>query len=132
MAICNSLLLGDWHRIGQCARVAMSVECAMEPLRAGTGRASLVCGDMLVVLLDEDLVITDDSVVHPAANSFLQQAAHMADSAWDAAKSRKYGGGRPVASLLPYPLSPTGTWTAGDALSAHPGRRRCLLCNGLL
>jgi hypothetical protein len=37
---------------------------------------SLERSDMLVVLPDEGLVVTDVSVVHPAANSFLQQAAH--------------------------------------------------------
>jgi hypothetical protein len=63
---------------------------------------------MLVVLPDECLVVTDVSVVHPAANSFFQQAAHAAGaaaSARDAAKSRKYGGGGQVAGGSFTPLS---------------------------
>jgi hypothetical protein len=36
---------------------------------------------MLVVLPDEGLVVTDVSVVHPATNSFLQQAARAAGAA---------------------------------------------------
>jgi hypothetical protein len=55
---------------------------------------------VMVVLPDEGLVVTDVSVVHPAANSFLQWAAHMAGAAAstrDVAKSRKYDGGGKVA-----------------------------------
>jgi hypothetical protein len=65
-------------------------------------------GDMLVVLPDEGLVVTDVSVVHPAANSFFQRAAHGATataSARDAAKSRKYSGGGQVAGGSFTPLS---------------------------
>jgi hypothetical protein len=72
----------------------------MERLRAGTGRASLERGDMLVVLPDEGLVVTDVSVVHPAANSFFHRAAHTAGAAaslQDASKNYKYGGGGQVA-----------------------------------
>jgi hypothetical protein len=53
-------------------------------------------------------VVTDVSVVHPAANSFLQLAAHMAGaaaSAMDAAKSCKYGGGGQVAGCSSATLS---------------------------
>jgi hypothetical protein len=63
---------------------------------------------MLVVLPDEGLVVTDVSVFHPAANSFLQQAAHRAGvavSARDAAKSCKYGGGGQAAGGSFAPLS---------------------------
>jgi hypothetical protein len=42
---------------------------------------SLERSDMLLVLPDEGLVVTDVSVVHPAAKSFLQQAAHTAGAA---------------------------------------------------
>jgi hypothetical protein len=73
----------------------------MERLWAGTGRASLERGDMLVVLPDEGFVVTDVSVVHPAANSFFQPAAQVAASARDAAKSCKYGGSRQVALYSP-------------------------------
>jgi hypothetical protein len=62
---------------------------------------------MLVVLPDEGLVVIDVSVVH-TANSFLQQAAHMAGgaaSARDAAQSRKYSRGEQVvpSNSLLYP-----------------------------
>jgi hypothetical protein len=63
----------------------------MEGLWAGTGRVSLERGNMLVVLREEGLVVTHALVVHAAADSFLQWAAHMADaaaSAHDAAKFR--------------------------------------------
>jgi hypothetical protein len=91
----------------------------MERLRAGIGRASLERGDMLVVLPDEGLVVTDVIVVHPAANRFLQRAAHAsgaAASAWDATNSRKYGGGGQVAggSLVHVVLSASGK--AGNAV----------------
>jgi hypothetical protein len=55
---------------------------------------------VMVVLPDEGLVVTDISVVHPAANSFLQWAAHTAGataSARESAKSHKYDGGGQVA-----------------------------------
>jgi hypothetical protein len=77
----HDLLLGAWHRIAHRAGVATTVEPVMEQLRAGTGRASLERSDMLVVLPDEGLVVTDVSVVHPATNSFLQQAARTAGAA---------------------------------------------------
>jgi hypothetical protein len=92
----HNLLLGAWRRIAHRAGVVTTVEPAMERLRAGTGRASLERGDMLVVLPDEGLVVTDVSVVHPAANSFFQWAAHTAGAAaslQDASKFRKYRGG---------------------------------------
>jgi hypothetical protein len=77
------------------------MEPAIEGLRAGTGRASLEHGDMLVVLPDEGLVVTDVSVVHPTTNCILQQAVNAAASARDAAKSRKHGGaGRLLCSLI--------------------------------
>jgi hypothetical protein len=63
---------------------------------------------MLVVLPDEGLVVTDVSVVHPAANSFFQQTAHTAGAAAslrDASKFRKYGGGGQVAGGSFTPLS---------------------------
>jgi hypothetical protein len=53
----------------------------MKRIRAGTGSASLKRGDMLVMLPDEGLVVTGVSVVHPAANSFFQRAAHAASAA---------------------------------------------------
>jgi hypothetical protein len=80
----------------------------MERLRAGTGRASLEHGDMLVVLPDEGLVVTDVSVLHPAANSFFHRAAHTAGAAAylrDASKNYKYGGGGQVAGGSFTPLS---------------------------
>jgi hypothetical protein len=43
----------------------------MEQLWAGTGSASLEWGDMLVVLLKGGLVVTDASVVHSVATSFV-------------------------------------------------------------
>jgi hypothetical protein len=110
------LLLGAWRRIAHRAGVATAVEPAMERLRAGTGRASLERGDMLVMLPDEGLVVTDVSVVHPAANSYFHRAAaHTAGAAAslrDASKFYKYGGGGQVAggSFLPSPRSPTGAW----------------------
>jgi hypothetical protein len=66
-------------------------------------------GDMLVAQPDEGLVVTDVSVVHPAAKSFLQGTAHMAGAAAsmrDAANSRKYGVGGQVAggSFAPVPM----------------------------
>jgi hypothetical protein len=73
----------------------------MERLWAGTGRASMECRDMLVVLPD---VVLPDLInvyaVHPAANSFFRRAAHMAGTAAslrDASKFCKYGGGGQVA-----------------------------------
>jgi hypothetical protein len=100
MTVRHNLLLGAWHRIAHCAGVVTAVEPAMERLRAGTGCASLERGDMLVVLPDEGLVVTDVSVVHPAASSFFRQAAHTAGAAAslrDASKFCKYGGGGQVA-----------------------------------
>jgi hypothetical protein len=77
------------------------MEPAIEGLWAGTGRVSLEQGDMLVVLPDKGLVVTDVSVVHPTTNCILQQAVNAAASARDAAKSRKYGGaGRLLCSLI--------------------------------
>jgi hypothetical protein len=93
MTMRHDLLLGAWHRTTH---------------RAGTGSASLERGDMLVVLPDEGLVVTDVSVVHPAANSFFQRAAHAAGAAAslrDASKFRKYGGGEQVAGGSFTPLS---------------------------
>jgi hypothetical protein len=87
---------------------ATAVEPAMERLRAGTGRASLERGDMLVVLPDEGLVVTDMSVVHPAANSYFHRASHTAGAAAslrDASKFYKYGGGGQVAGGSFTPLS---------------------------
>jgi hypothetical protein len=57
------------------------------PVTAQSGRPNGACngaasgrhrarGDILVVLPDEDLVVTDVSVVHPAADSFVHRAAH--------------------------------------------------------
>jgi hypothetical protein len=65
-------------------------------------------GDVLVVLPDKVLVVTDVSVVHPAANIFFQRAAHMAGeeaSLRDASKFCKYGGGGQVAGGSFTPLS---------------------------
>jgi hypothetical protein len=44
----------------------------MEWLQAGRGRATLKRGDILVVLPEAGLVVTDASVVHPATNSIDQ------------------------------------------------------------
>jgi hypothetical protein len=88
----HNLLLGAWRRIAHRAGVVTAVEPAMEWLRAGTGRASLERGNVLAVLTEEGLVVTDVSVVHPGANNFLQQAAHTAGkaaSARDTSKSCK-------------------------------------------
>jgi hypothetical protein len=95
----------------------------MERLGEGTGRASLECGDMLVALPDEGLVVTGVSVVHPAANSVLQQAAHTAGgaaSAPDAENSANpvVAGRLLAAPFLPYPWSPTGAWAV----------RQCSVC----
>jgi hypothetical protein len=116
MMMRQDLLLEAWHHIAHCAGVATAVEPAMERLRAGTGSASLERGDMLVVLPDEGLAVTDVSVVHPAANSFFQHAAHAAASLRDASKFRKYGGGGQVAPSLHPPWSRTGAW-AGQRCS---------------
>jgi hypothetical protein len=92
MTMCHDLFLGAWRRIAHRAGVATAVEPAM----TGTGRASLERGDMLVVLPDEGLVVTDVSVVHHAANSYFHRAAHTAGAAAslrDASKNYKYGGG---------------------------------------
>jgi hypothetical protein len=108
VAMRHDLLFGACRRTAHRVGVATAVEPAMEGLRAGTGRASVELGDMLVVLPDEGLVVTDVSAVHPAANSFLQQAAHTAGaaaSARDAANSSKYGGGGQVAGCTFAPLS---------------------------
>jgi hypothetical protein len=97
----------------------LMMTCGLLRLRAGTGRASLERGDILVVLPDEGLVVTDVSVVHPAATSYLQWAEHTAGTAActrDAAKSCTYGGGGQVAPLLSYPWNPTGAW-AGQQYS---------------
>jgi hypothetical protein len=116
MTMRHDLLLGAWRRIAHRAGVATAVEPAMERLRAGTGRASLERGDMLVVLPDklhEGLVVTGVSVVHPAANSFFHWAAHTAGAAAslrDASKNYKYSGGGQAAPSLPSPWSPTGAW----------------------
>jgi hypothetical protein len=110
MTMRQDLLLEAWHHIAHRAGVATAVEPAMERLRAGTGSASLERGDMLVVLPDEGLVVTDVPVVHPAANSFFQRAAHAAAFLRDASKFCKYGGGGQVAPSLPSPWSPTGAW----------------------
>jgi hypothetical protein len=104
----HDLLLGAWRRIAHRAGVASAVEPAMERLRTGSGRASQERGDMLVVLPEEGLLVTDVSVVHPAANSFVQRAAHQAGaaaSARDAAKRRQYSSGGPVAGGSFTPLS---------------------------
>jgi hypothetical protein len=88
----HDLLHGAWRRIAHRAWVAIAVKPAMERPWAGTRRASLERGDMLAVLPDKGLAGTDVSVVHPAAISSLQQAAHTAGaaaSAWKAAKSCK-------------------------------------------
>jgi hypothetical protein len=80
----------------------------MERLQAGTGRAPLERGDILVVLPDKGLVVTVVSVVHPAANSFFKRAAHAAGeaaSARKAVKFHKYGGGGQVAGDSFTPLS---------------------------
>jgi hypothetical protein len=112
--VCNARTKGmtmrlvPWRRIAHRAGVATAVEPAMERLRAGTERASLERGDMLVVLLDEALVVTDVSVVNPAANSFFQRAAHRAGAAAslrDASKFRKYSGSGQVAGGSFTPLS---------------------------
>jgi hypothetical protein len=87
---------------------------------------------MLVVLPDEGSVVTDVSVVHPAANNFLQQAAQIAGAAastQDAAKSRKYSSGGQVAGGSFVPLSMKSYRRLGRPLMQHPGGRRCLLCN---
>jgi hypothetical protein len=108
MTVRHDLLLGAWRRIAHPAGVATAVEPAMERLQAGTGRASFEHSDMLVVLPDEGLVVTDVSVVHPAANSFFQRAARTAGataSLRDASKFRKYGGGGQVAGGSFTPLS---------------------------
>jgi hypothetical protein len=63
---------------------------------------------MLVVLPDEGLVVTDVSVIHPAANSYFHRAAHTAGAAAslrDASKFYKYGGGGQVAGGSFTPLS---------------------------
>jgi hypothetical protein len=65
-------------------------------------------GDMLAVLPDKGLVVTDVSVVHPATNSFFRRAAHTAGAAAalsDASKFCKYGGGGQVVSGSFTPLS---------------------------
>jgi hypothetical protein len=53
----------------------------MEQLWAGTGSASLEWGAMLVVLLKGGLVVTDVSVVHSVATSFVRCVAHEAGAA---------------------------------------------------
>jgi hypothetical protein len=131
----HDLLLEACRRIAQRAGVAATVEPAMERLQAGTGRASLERSDMLVVLPDEGLVVTDVSVVHPAANSFFQRAAHTAGTAAstrDAPKSCKYGGGGQVAGSSFTPLLHGVLWapgSAGDAASVNPSHCFCLLCD---
>jgi hypothetical protein len=63
---------------------------------------------MLVVLPDQGLVVTDVSVVHPAANSYFDRAAHTAGAAAslrDASKFYKYGGGGQVTGGSFTPLS---------------------------
>jgi hypothetical protein len=80
----------------------------MERLRAGTGRASLERGDMLVVLPDEGLVVTDVSVVPLPPTVFSTREAHAAGAAAslrDASKFYKYGGGGQVAGGSLTPLS---------------------------
>jgi hypothetical protein len=104
MTMCHDLLLGAWRRIAHRAGVATAVEPAMERLRAGTGCTSLERGDMLVVLPDKGLVVTDVSVVHPAANSYSRQAAHTAGAAAflrDASKFCRYNDGDPVHTCAP-------------------------------
>jgi hypothetical protein len=82
------------------AGVANAVEPVMEHLPSGTGTASLERGDMLVVLQKGGLVVTDVSVVHPVANSFIQRAS----------KYHKYGAGGQVAGGS---ISPLFMWTYG-------------------
>jgi hypothetical protein len=110
MTMRHDLLLGAWHRTAH---------------RAGTGSASLKCGDMRVVLPDEGLVVTDVSVVHPAANTFFQRAAHAAGAAAslrDGSKFRKYGGGGQVAggSFTPSPSSREGAYAGQRCSSCKP------------
>jgi hypothetical protein len=96
----HGLLIGAWRPSAHRAGVETAVEPAMERLRAGTGRASLERSDLLVVLPDEGLVVTDVSVVHQAANSFFRWAARTAGAAGAAASLRdasKYGGDGQVA-----------------------------------
>jgi hypothetical protein len=118
----HDLLLGALRRIAHRAGVATAVEPAMERLQTGTGRASLEHSDMLVVLPDEGLVVTDVSVVHPAANSFFQRAARTAGAAAslrDASKFRKYGGGGQVAGGSFTPLS-MESWAGGRCSFCKP------------
>jgi hypothetical protein len=76
----------------------------MERLWAGTGRSSLERGDLLVVLPDKGLVVTDVSVVHrllPVGSTHGRSAASLRD----ASKFRKDGGGVQVAGGSFAPLS---------------------------
>jgi hypothetical protein len=79
------LIVTHHHRHGAWASMVhrAGVATTVERVRAGTGRASLERGNMLVVLPDEGLVVTDVSVVHPTANSFLQRAAPSLPCPWN-------------------------------------------------
>jgi hypothetical protein len=87
----------------------MAVEPSMERLRTGTRH--LDRDGMLVLLSDKGLVVTDVSVVYPATTA-LSSRQHVRQ-VWQP-------------PLLHCPWSPTGAW---DAVSAHPTRQGCLLCN---
>jgi hypothetical protein len=128
----HDMLLGAWRRIAHRAGVATAMEPAMEQLFAGT-RASLKRCDMLVVLPDKGLVVTDVSVVHPAANSFLQQ--HLQQVQQPPPEHDKIPQIRRWLAgfwWLLFPLIRGALQTPGkavDAVSAHPGQRLCLHCN---
>jgi hypothetical protein len=131
----HDLLLGAWRRIVHPAGVVTAKEPAMEQLWAGTGRASMERGDMLVVLPDEGLVVTDVSVVHPAPNSFLQQAdtrqVRQPPRGTQPSPANTVVAGRwQAAPSIPYPWSPTGALASRRCSFCDPGPRCYLLCDG--
>lgn len=92
----HDLILGTWRRIAHRAGVATAVEPAMSRLRSRDARPTSERGDLLAVLPETGLVVTDVSVVHPAAQTYVRAASQTdgaAAAARDQAKRLKYGVG---------------------------------------
>jgi hypothetical protein len=73
--------------------------------RAGAGGAFLERSDMLVVLRNAGMLVTDVSVIHPAANSLVQWAAHQLALQLLLGTHRLQGAGGQVADGSFFPLS---------------------------
>jgi hypothetical protein len=84
----------------------------MEWLRAGAGGAFLERSDMLFVLRNAGMLVTDVSVFHPDANSLVQWAAHQLALQPLPGTHRLHGAGGQVAdgSFFPLSMESSGAW----------------------